>query len=276
MERNAMSAWKLRGVLGLIGVCLLLGDALPARTLQEVRNAGELRVGVALASPWAMRDRDGELIGYEIDVARALAADLRAAPRFVVLEPDELLIALETGQADIVVAALSITPERALHVNFSAPHTSGGLTLATRLASTRDVASLADLDDSAYSLAVVAGSAATALAQRLLPRIEIREYASAQAAAAALIDAEVDAYLEEDPVPNFLALEHAGRIDVPLARPLLERRAGFAVARGDGDFLAFLNAWIVAREDDTWLPTTYRYWFRSLRWRDRLSNVPDL
>lgn len=261
--------------IGLLCACLLVNDSIGARTLQAIRNSGELRVAVALASPWAMHDQDGQLIGYEIDVARALAADIRTEPRFVVYEPDELMTAVEIGEADIVIAGLSITPERALHVNFSAPHTSGGLTLATRLESTRTVESLSDLDAATFSLAVVADSAAVALAQRLLPRIEIREFSTAQEAAEALIDGAVDAYLEEEPVPNFLALEHAGRIDVPIARPLLERRAGFAIAKGDADFLAYLDAWIVAREDDTWLPTTFRYWFRTLRWRDRLSNVPE-
>ncbi len=49
--------------------------------------------------------------------------------------------------------------------------------------------------------------------------------------------------------------------------------AGFAVNKGDPDFLAFLNAWITARNADTWLPTTASYWFESLRWRERLGNA---
>ena len=62
-------------------------------------------------------------------------------------------------------------------------------------------------------------------------------------------------------------------IDVPTGRPLLVSPAGFAVNTGDPDFLAFLNAWITAREADTWLPTTASYWFESLRWRERLGNA---
>ena len=254
---------------------LLLCDLATARTLQQIRNSGELRVAIALASPWAMRDRDDEFLGYEIDIAQALAADIGTEVRFVLYDNDELLTAVEIGEADIVVSALPITAQSALHVNFSAPHTSGGLTLATSLDSTRSIENLSDLDDPAYSLAVVAESGAAQLAQRLLPRMELREFVTAAEAADALVRGAVDAYLEEEPVPNFLALEHTGSIDVPVARPLLERRSGFAIAKGDADFLAYLNAWIVAREDDTWLPTTFRYWFRSLRWRDRLSNVPD-
>jgi len=84
---------------------------------------------------------------------------------------------------------------------------------------------------------------------------------------------EVHGYLEDLPVPTFLALEHPGIIDVPLARPLLVSRVGFAVNKGDPDFIAFLNAWITAREADTWLPTTTAYWFDSLGWRERLDDA---
>lgn len=271
-----MSPVKFTSLLCVTAIALLNCEPAATRTLQQIRNSGELRVAIALASPWSMHDRDDQFIGYEIDIARALAADLGTEARFVVYDADALLTAIEIGEADIVVAALPITADRALHVNFSAPHTSGGLTLATSLESTRSIASLSDLDDPEYSLAVVAESGAAALAQKLLPRIAIREFITPASAADALIAGAVDAYLEEEPVPNFLALEHAGRIDVPLARPLLERRAGFAIGKGDADFLAYLNAWIVAREDDTWLPTTHQYWFRSLSWRERLGNVPEI
>lgn len=275
LNKRTIISDKFSTLLCALCVLLLCAELSAARTLQQIRNAGELRVAIALASPWAMRDRDDAFIGYEVDVARALGADLGTEVRFIVYEQDELATAVEIGEADIVIAALPITAERALQLNFSAPHTSGGLTLATRLEATRSVESLADLDDSAYSLAVVAGSGAEELARRLLPRMRLQAYPTPAEAASAIVDGNVDAYLEEQPVPEFLALEHAGRIDVPIARPLLERRSGFAITKGDADFLSFLNAWIIAREDDTWLPTTYDYWFRSLRWRERLGNVPD-
>jgi len=269
-----MAFGKFSRVALIVCVAFFTAQQAAARTLQQIRNSGELRIAIALASPWVMRDRGGEFIGYEIDIGRALAADLGVESHFVLYDANELMTAVEIGEADIVVAGLFITAERALHVNFSAPHTNGGLTLATRLEATREVESLADLDDSGYSLAVVANSPAAGLARRVLPRIQLREFDTPAAAAQSLVDGDVDAYIEEEPVPNFLALEHPGRIDVPIARPLLERRAGFAIAKGDADFLAYLNAWIVAREDDTWLPTTFRYWFRTIRWRERLASVP--
>ena len=52
----------------------------------------------------------------------------------------------------------------------------------------------------------------------------------------------------------------------------LSLAAAFAVAKGDPDFLAFLNAWITAREADTWLDTRRAHWFESVRWRQRVAN----
>jgi len=246
-----------------------------ARSLQQIQNYGTIRVGIALATPWAMRDKDGELMGFDIDVAKQLAAALHVDAEFLIYDWDRLIGAIETDEIDIIVAGLTITPERALHVNFSNPYSSGGLTLATNLTSTSRVETLQDLNDSNYSLALLPGSVAQNLAAKLLPRISVVEFESAEAASEALIDGEVDAYLEEEPVPSFLALDHPSTIDVPIGRPLLETRTGFAVAKGDADFVFFLNAWIVGHESDTWLPTTHNYWFSSLRWRNRLGNIPD-
>jgi polar amino acid transport system substrate-binding protein len=258
----------LKGAVVLAG-CLLLAAPAGARSLLEVRNHGTLRVGVALAAPWAMRDAEGELTGFEIDVANKLAADMRVRAQIVVYEFDDLVPALEAGEIDIVAAGLAIKSERALHVNFSQPYATTGIALATNSTRTSSVQRFEELDAETYKIAAVENSVAVALARRLLPNANLVLFASTEEASAALLEGSVDGYLEDEPVPTFLALEHAGTIDLPLARPLLQSRAGFAVNKGDADFLAFLNAWIVEREDDTWLPTTQRYWFKSLEWREQ-------
>lgn len=252
-------------------LCVLLaaqGLSSPAapRPLQDVLNAGSLRVGIVLSPPWAMRE-DRELSGFEVEVAQKLAADMGIDVDFRVLPWERLIPALEFGEIDLIAAGLTVTPERALHVNFSDPYASGGVSLATNLRKTEQVETFADLNAADYRIGAVAGSVAWALAERLLHDATLVEFEDTDAAGAALVAGEIDGFLENEPVPTFLALEHPGVIDEPLARPLLETQAAFAVAKGDPDFLAFLDAWIVARTADTWLPTTYNYWFESLRWR---------
>lgn len=239
-----------------------------AGTLQEVLSRNELRVGVALAPPWAMRDDDGDYEGFEIEVARRLAADMEVEVRFLRYDHDRLILALESGEIDLIAAGLTISAERALHVNFSRPYATGGIGMATNTESTASVSQLEDLNDPAFRIGAVTDSVAASLASRVLPLASLVEFDDSDAAATAVVSGDVDVYLEEDPVPSYLALEHPDTIDVPSSRPLLETRSGFAVNKGDPDFVFFLNAWIDSREADTWLPTTWQYWFRTLQWRN--------
>src|SRR5580700_2481775 len=45
-------------------------------TLAEIKKNGKLRVGISMIIPWAMHDKDGNLIGFEVDVAKKMARDL--------------------------------------------------------------------------------------------------------------------------------------------------------------------------------------------------------
>ena len=121
---------------------------------------------------------------------------------------------LRPGRSTSIAAGLSITPERALHVAFSQPYATGGTTLATNLETTSNVTSLDDLNDTFYTVAAIAGSAAEELARRLFPRAELELYEDADAAGSALVAGEVDAYLDNEPIPTFLALENPAIVDV--------------------------------------------------------------
>jgi polar amino acid transport system substrate-binding protein len=265
MEHAMRMTWlRIAAALLCLSACCAAGAA----SLQSVIMRGELRVGVTLAAPWAIREEDGEFRGFEIDVARRLAADMGVEVVFLRFDFADLIRALEAGEIDLIAAGLTITPERALHVNFSQPYATGGIGIATNLAATADVARLEDLNDPEFTIAVLDRSVAVELARRVLPMARLETFATEDAAAAALIAGEVDIYLDQEPVPTFLALAYPDVIDVPVNRPLLETRSAFAVGKGDPDFLAFLNAWIEARDADTWLPTTHRYWFRTLQWQD--------
>jgi polar amino acid transport system substrate-binding protein len=249
-----------------------VGEA-AARDLQDVLNTGTLRVGVTLFAPWAARGANGDLVGFEVDVAKQLAADMGVKAQLLAYDVERLVPALEAGEIDLIAAGLTITPERALHVNFSQPYAESGIALATHLARTANVTDIGALDSEEFTIAAVEGSVGMQLARRMWPRARLQSFASVATASEALLAGEVHGYVEDEPVPTFLALENPGVIDVPTTRPLLASRAGFAVAKGDPDFLAYLNAWITAREADTWLPSTVSYWFQSLRWRERLGDA---
>jgi polar amino acid transport system substrate-binding protein len=257
-----------------IGLLLsLICSSISGRTLQQTLNYGTLRVGVALHMPWAMQKRSGELMGFEIDIANKLAEDMKVNVEFRVYESERLIPALESGDIDLIIARLAISPSRALHVNFSQPYMTDEITLATNLLSTTLAETLEDLNHPDYTIAAVSGHSTEELIAHIFPRSQHQLYEGSELASNALIDGAVDAYLEEEPIPTFLSLENPTQVGAPIIDPLVQTSIAFAVNKGDPDFIVFLNAWIIAHQSDTWLNTVHDYWFESIRWKEQLNDI---
>ena len=132
MTRMRTRRWLHAALLS----CLLL-PALPARsqtmpdsTLETIKKRGSIMVGMATFVPWAMRDSQGNLIGFEIDVATKLAADMGVKLELVPTSWDGIIPALLAGKFDVIIGGMTITPKRNLTVNFSAPYDYAGTSLA--------------------------------------------------------------------------------------------------------------------------------------------------
>ena len=240
-------------------------------TLESVLKNGTLRIGVSLFTPWTLKDKQDKFIGFEIDVARQLAKDLGVKPHFVELNWKDILPALLNKKIDIIIAGMVITPQRALKVNFSQPYAESGIGLATNVKRTQSFTSLKDLNHPDVTLTVVAETIADELVRRVFPKASIQTFPTSEKAIQALTTGKVHGYIEHNPLPTFLTLDHPGKVDEPLSKPLLTTKAGFAINKGDSDFINFLNAWIIAREADTWLSSAHKYWFKSLEWKKGLE-----
>ncbi len=237
--------------------------------LQSVLKTKTLRVGVSLFTPWALKDKNGKLVGFEIDVANKLAKDMGVSPQFVPYNWEKLIPALMSDEIDIIVAGMAITPQRALKVNFSQPYATAGINLATNLELTKNIDSLEQLNDKKIKIGVVAETVSEELAGQIFSKASIINYKDSQSVKVDLVAGKIHAYMESKPIPRFISIEYPEKVDVPLSTPLLVTKAGFAVKKGDIDFLNFLNSWIIAREADTWLKSTHNYWFKTLKWRQK-------
>ena len=233
----------------------------------QIREKGVLRIGVSIFTPWVFKDKNGELIGFEIDVAKKLSKDMGVTPKLISYDWEKLIPALKEGQIDIIIAGMAITPQRALKVNFSLPYATSGISLATNIERTKDIKSVEELNRQAIKIGVISATISEGLAKRIFNKASIIAFKKSNDAEDAIITGKIHAYMEAKPIPRFIALDHPGKVDVPLSEPLLAYKAGFAINKGDPDFLNFLNSWIIARETDTWLTSTHDYWFKSLKWK---------
>ncbi|MDD9998287.1 MAG: transporter substrate-binding domain-containing protein, partial [Rhodospirillaceae bacterium] len=62
--------------------------------IETVKRRGVIKIGLSVFMPWSMRDRNGELIGFEIDVGRKLAEDMGVDVEFVPTSWDGIIPAL--------------------------------------------------------------------------------------------------------------------------------------------------------------------------------------
>ena len=243
-----------------------------ADVLQDILERGTIRVAVAPFVPLTMRDKKGELIGFEIDVANKIAEDMGVKAEFKVYEWEDIIPAVTKGEIDIVAAGMAITPERALQVAFSNPYSDSGITITTNTLMTQDLHSLEDLNTKDKIIAGVAETLSAQVAAGLFDQAQLKLFTTVADAQQAILTDKVHGYVSDVPTARFLVIEHPEKVDLPLEEPLVGYRAGFATKPGEHSLVNFLNAWIVAREADKWLSTNHRYWFRGLRWRQKVPH----
>ncbi len=241
------------------------------RDFQQILDSGELRIGVALFSPWVMRAKDGDLVGSEIDMARRLAADMGIKPQIGLYEWTQLIPSLEKGEIDIIISGMGIKPNRALRVNFSRPYGDAGIGLAANTDLTKDFKSINDLKQPKINIGIQSETVSAEVANRMFSKTNIKSYGSQQELVDAVLKGEVHAIIAANPLPKFVALKNPQKVDIPLVKPLLAFKEGLAINKGDADFLNFINSWVVARTADAWIPSTRRYWLESLEWQEQVK-----
>lgn len=105
------------GMLGLAVASASAGD------LAAVKAAGTLRVGTeGTYAPFTFHDASGQLVGFDVEIARAVAAKLGVKAEFLEGKWDGLIAGLDAGRYDVVVNEVTITDARKAKYDFSDPY----------------------------------------------------------------------------------------------------------------------------------------------------------
>jgi polar amino acid transport system substrate-binding protein len=239
-------------------------------TLAEIKKRGKLRVGVSTIVPWAMHDKDGNLIGFEIDVAKKIARDLGVDVEFY---PDEfryLIPDLLDNRFDVIISNLSISTNRAMQVNFSAPYNSTDLSLIANRKLAGGFQTMADFDKPGVTIGVLDMSLAVDVTSNAFPNAQLKTYVEDGDLFQALLDGKISAAVADSPEPEIISKLYSDQVDLPATKVLATFPAAFATRRGDMDFINFLNSWIEARTVNQWLERRRNYWFKTTDWEKRL------
>ncbi|GAA1666221.1 hypothetical protein MMUR_03140 [Mycolicibacterium murale] len=221
-----------------------------------IKSAGVLRVGTeGVYAPFSYHDpATGELVGYDVDVAKAVGEKLGVRVEFVETPWDSIFAALEADRFDIVANEVTINPERQAKYDLSQPYSVGEGVIVTR----------AD-DNSIRSLADIAGKTAAENATSNWSEVARQAGANVEAvegftqAITLLNQGRVDVVIN-DSIAVYAYLAETGDTSVKIAGTVGEKsEQGFA-ARKDSGYLPELNGALdELRADGTLAEISQRY-----------------
>ncbi len=267
-------------ILALIFVGLLLiaspttaaeNSSAVESTLEKVMKNDVLKVGMSTFVPWAMKDKTGKLIGFEIDVATRLAEDMGVKVEFVPTKWAGIIPALITGKFDVIIGGMGILPSRNLKVNFSNPYDYTGMSLVAHKEKAKGFSTLEDFNKPDVVLAVRLGGTPVAAAKKYMPKAQLRMFDDEAQTIQELLNGRVHAVVASAPLPMYKALEYSDKLFIPLEENFTQEPIGFALKKGDVDTLNFFNNWIGFVSAEGWLAERKAYWFESKAWEDQVK-----
>jgi len=265
-------------VHALVVTVMLLGLVIPATagelqqklvkesTLEQISRRGTIRVGMDVFVPWAMKDKKGELIGFEIDVAKQLAEDMGVKVEFVPTKWSGIIPALLAGKFDVIIGGMGVTPQRNMKINFTNPYYYSNQGVLANVEKSKGFV-LADFNSPDVTLAARLGSNAALAAKKSFPKAKLRLFDDEPAAVQEVRNGRVHAMVASQPLPAHMAADTPDLL-VSYNEQLMKEPIAFGVRKGDFDTVNFFNNWIEMVKSKGWIEERYAYWFLSRNWKD--------
>ena len=125
---SLMGVMAAAGVLGLTGcsskdTAASTASSAALNKLESIQKSGKLVVALEGAwQPWSYHDSSDTLVGYDVEVSRAIAEKLGVEPEYVESDWDSLFAGLDAGRYDMVCNGVEVTEERAKTYDFTTPY----------------------------------------------------------------------------------------------------------------------------------------------------------
>lgn len=232
-----------------------------AAVLDAIRTRGRLRVGyLADSLPFAFFNARGDLVGFDVELAHHMAAELEVGLEFVPVDRQRLAETLDEGLCDLVMSGVVVTPGRATRSLFTMSYMDETLGLLVRDA---DRGRFETWDEvraaGALTIAVPAVPYYVDKLRQLVPAATL-ELSSSAEEAIGKVGGRADALMLPAERGSAWTLIHPQfSVIVPGPAPIRIPLA-YPVARRDEAFVNFVNTWIVLKQKDGTIATLYDYW----------------
>lgn len=266
---QAVTGMKRVGILAGLALLGCYAAQANAARLDDVLKRGYLIVGTGSTNaPWGFQGADGQLQGFDIDIARIVAKGLFNDPskvRFVQQSSDARIPNLLTDKVDMTCQAMTVTAQRAQQVAFTIPYYREGVALLT-LANSKYL-QLADMNAAGDGLrvAVLQNVYADQLVHQALPKATVSQYESVDLMYQALNSGRADAVATDQSSAKWLMVQTPGRYHSP-DYAWSPQTYSCALKRGDQDWLNYVNTALheaMVGVDFADYAAAYKKWFGS-------------
>ena len=191
---NTRPALNMHILLGLM--VLLLTSCQPSHeTWQRIEETAVLKIGIDPTYPPFDAVNDEGVFGLDVDLAHALATELGLTPEFILFGYDGLYDALGTGQVDVLISGMVVSPERTKKFAYSEPYFNAGQILVTR-PDTAVSSQLSDFNNQTLAVELGAQGHVEAITwSRRLANLTVIPYNTPDEALTAVLHHEADAAL---------------------------------------------------------------------------------
>lgn len=235
--------------------------------LNRISSTKTLRVGMTGEQPpFNMTSVGGELFGLEVDLARALATSLGVEVVLVTKPFGELLPAVESGDLDMALSSITMTPKRNLSVAFVGPYFISGKALLTKSETLAAAKKGAELNRNSLKLAALKGSTSQEFVMRAAPDAKLTPVDAYSDGVAAVASGKVDAMVADLPLVAVTLLRSPEAGFVGVGDPLSFEPIGIAIRAGDAHFVNLVTNYMTLLEGTGVLEALRQKWLGSGEW----------
>ena len=262
---NVLQRLMLGGLLALAMVFPL--NSMAGDTLQRVVDFKVLKVGMSgNQPPMTMANREGGLMGFDVDLARALADAMKVKLEIVPMPFGKLMEALEKDEIDMILSGLAITPERTEEVSFVGPYMMSGKSILTKDSVLAKMSGSKEFNRKDLKLLALSNSTSASFVRAQAPEAQLIEVASYDEGVAMVIDGKADALVADMPVCVLSVARYPEAGLATLERPLTVEPVGIAVSKDDPQFFNLVDNYLRAYEKTGVLGKIREKWFENTSW----------
>jgi len=235
--------------------------------LDRIASNGVLKVGMSgNQAPMNAKDRSGQLIGLEVDLANILAASMDVKAELVVKPFAELLPALKAGEVDVVMSGMTITADRTASVSFVGPYTLSGKSILTKSKTLAAADEAGDINRANLTITTLEGSTSQQFVEKNLSQVKMVTSKDYDAAVKMVLDGQADALVADMPVCVLSLMRYPGQDLVTLNQPLTIEPIGIALPAGDAQLLNLLENYFRTLEGMGVMQQLRKKWLEDGSW----------